>query len=341
MSKLLSIGIPTFNRAEQLDNQLAWLQRAINGFEDECEIIVSDNCSTDDTQKVIEKWQKVFNKTEFRANRNMENIGWMRNFSYIINAATGKYVWTVGDDDPIRDTALAYVITCLRNNSDLSLLYLNFSDKYKPSGKVSRKHWFATNLEDSDLDGEVVFQKCIEKSFGSVIFITSTIYRTDLVQAALKKWPDSVKNWGGQAYWTGLCATFGKVIVSKENYVECIINDSHWQKDPRSSFNIRYRDIPEVYIKLRELGYSQTFLDQLMIKHFRARRLRDSALDCLKALRSYPFQALPTLISFFTLVLSSYFRLLFSTHVQKELQALEPILEKPDLQETEEVKVHS
>ena len=41
--KLLTIAVPTYNRAELLDKQLAWLAQAIQGFESECEIIISDN----------------------------------------------------------------------------------------------------------------------------------------------------------------------------------------------------------------------------------------------------------------------------------------------------------
>jgi hypothetical protein len=44
MNKLLTIAIPTYNRADLLDKQLTWLSQGIKGFESECEILVSDNC---------------------------------------------------------------------------------------------------------------------------------------------------------------------------------------------------------------------------------------------------------------------------------------------------------
>ena len=53
MQKLLTIAIPTYNRAALLDKQLAWLATAIKGWESECEIIISDNCSTDNTPGVV------------------------------------------------------------------------------------------------------------------------------------------------------------------------------------------------------------------------------------------------------------------------------------------------
>ena len=45
MSKLLTISIPTYNRAQMLDRQLKWLASEVLGNEGDCEIIISDNCS--------------------------------------------------------------------------------------------------------------------------------------------------------------------------------------------------------------------------------------------------------------------------------------------------------
>jgi len=60
VDQLLTIGLPTFNRAQLLDKQLAWLAQSIQGSQSKCEIIISDNCSTDDTPEVIKKWQSTF-----------------------------------------------------------------------------------------------------------------------------------------------------------------------------------------------------------------------------------------------------------------------------------------
>ncbi|MFM8003979.1 MAG: glycosyltransferase family 2 protein, partial [Dolichospermum sp.] len=88
MNKLLTIAIPTYNRAELLDKQLTWLSKAIKGFETECEILVSDNCSTDHTQSIISKWQNILKNITFKSNKNHENIGVMRNIFYCLSAAT-------------------------------------------------------------------------------------------------------------------------------------------------------------------------------------------------------------------------------------------------------------
>ncbi len=266
MKKLLSITIPTFNRAKELDNQLAWLAKEIKGFEDECEIIISDNCSTDNTQDVISKWQQVFSQTTFKSNKNRENIGWMRNFAYCLNSSTSQYTWIIGDDDLIFDGTLAYVLKALKENPDLSLLYLNFLGRHKETDEIMGEHWFDTDLEERGFsEGKAIFQHCIEQNIGSVIFITATVFRTGLAQFALRKWPGSLDNWGGLAYWTGFCASQGRVLVTKENYLECAMGVSYWLKDPKAWFRIRHRDIPEVYMKLREIGYPNNFCRRMIL----------------------------------------------------------------------------
>jgi len=87
MNQLLTIGLPTFNRSQLLDKQLAWLAQSIQGFESNCEIIISDNCSTDNTPEVIKKWQTTFQNTTLKLNRNIENIGPIRNIAYCISEA--------------------------------------------------------------------------------------------------------------------------------------------------------------------------------------------------------------------------------------------------------------
>ncbi|PAX46954.1 glycosyltransferase family 2 protein, partial [Brunnivagina elsteri] len=99
MTRLLTIAIPTFNRSVILDKQLEWLNQAIRGFENDCEILISDNCSTDNTPDIIKKWQNNFSNVVFISNCNTSNIGVMRNITFCLNTAQTKYVWVIGDDD--------------------------------------------------------------------------------------------------------------------------------------------------------------------------------------------------------------------------------------------------
>ncbi|MBA3921586.1 MAG: glycosyltransferase, partial [Nostocaceae cyanobacterium] len=239
MKKLLTIAIPTFNRAESLDKQLTWLAQAITGFEPDCEIYVSDNCSTDKTQEVIQKWQSTLDIT-FKSHKHSENIGVLKNIAHCLTTATTKYVWAIGDDDPIQDRSVTYVLTKLKQYEDLSLIFLNFSGHNKVTGKPAHpptivgNRWFDIKCEDGNGDGKAIFEHCFDKSVGAVIFLTATIYRTDLIHQGLQIWPEAPNNWIYLAYLAGYCAQAGKVIVTEDNYLECVVGVSYWQKEPKS-----------------------------------------------------------------------------------------------------------
>lgn len=64
----------------------------------EFEIIVMDNCSTDNTPEVA----RSFNDARVRYIRNETNLGHIRNFNKGITLARGKYLWLVAADDLLR-----------------------------------------------------------------------------------------------------------------------------------------------------------------------------------------------------------------------------------------------
>jgi len=312
MDKLLTIAIPTFNRAELLDKQLAWLAQAIKGLEADCEILVSDNCSTDNTLDVVKKWQSNLSNITFNYNRNNENIGVLKNVAYCLSAATTKYVWTIGDDDPIQERAVTYVVTKLKEDQDLSLLFLNFSGRNKITGEpvhpptIVGNRWFDADSEDGCGDGKAIFAHCYEKSVGAVIFLTATVYRTDLVKRGLQIWKDAVNNWIFLAYLAGYCAANGSIIVTKDIYMECVVGVSYWQKDQKSALLMQYKHIPEVLVKLEENGYPKQFCRQMIVKNLRDVNLR----VLLGALRRWPLYTIKTAIPFLTLVGVSAFELM-------------------------------
>ena len=70
---LLSICIPTYNRSEKLDNCLNSILISIqNVKERNFEICISDNCSSDNTEKIVKKYKNIF---EINYHKNNDNLG--------------------------------------------------------------------------------------------------------------------------------------------------------------------------------------------------------------------------------------------------------------------------
>ncbi|MBD2499571.1 glycosyltransferase family 2 protein [Anabaena azotica] len=299
MNKLLTIAIPTYNRAALLEQQLSWLHQAIKGFESDCEIIISDNCSTDNTPEVVEKWQPIFSNTSFRAYRNSENLGLMRNITLCIEIAKGEYIWTVGDDDPIQERTLGYVITKINENPDLSLMFLNCYGRDSITDKIVVERWFNSDNDEPITNGKAALQRHLKESFGGILFMTATVYKTKLVQRALQQWPSSHINLAAQAYWTSFCAVNGSVIVTQDTYLECTMYASSLGKDPKWSIMMRYLYIPEVYAKLLELGYSPKFCLQMISQNIIA---KNDWIIFLGALKRWPMLAINLMFSYLSLM---------------------------------------
>ena len=95
-----SIVIPTYNRSADLRFALFCILR--QRFDD-YEIVVSDNCSTDNTKEVVDR----FNDVRIRYCRNHVNIGMIANQKAAIEKAQGRYIFLLGDDDVlVYDTSL-------------------------------------------------------------------------------------------------------------------------------------------------------------------------------------------------------------------------------------------
>ena len=121
---LLSICIPTYNRAELLKQCLESVISQSNIFGDKVEIIVSNNCSTDETEKTIKNYVTFGNIKYYQ---HPKNIGAVLNVCYIINhLANGEFCWIIGDDDLLRAGAIEKVLNVIESTS-LDYIFMNHS----------------------------------------------------------------------------------------------------------------------------------------------------------------------------------------------------------------------
>lgn len=123
-SPLLSICIPTYNRAELLRSALLSLTPQVKELGGTVELIVSDNNSSDHTQEVAE-WAQQYGPIRYYRNR--INIGSIRNILVLTNElATGQFCWILGDDDMVIAGKLRYLVERLTSNSDLDYFFVNY-----------------------------------------------------------------------------------------------------------------------------------------------------------------------------------------------------------------------
>lgn len=123
---LLTIAIPTYNRAESLRITLQGFMAEIERCRlREIEIVVSDNCSTDNTQVVCTSLADTYPNVIFKYFRNSSNLGFDGNVNALFNYAEGKYVWTFSDDDQIEHEVLTHVSHLLKQR-DVLFAFANY-----------------------------------------------------------------------------------------------------------------------------------------------------------------------------------------------------------------------
>lgn len=109
---LLSIVIPTYNRADFLDYCLEVhipLARAHN-----IQIVISDNASTDSTEMVVNKHLKEYPLIKYC--RNDTNIGPDKNFECALKYPQAEYIWLLGDTYQIPADGINYILNLITTN---------------------------------------------------------------------------------------------------------------------------------------------------------------------------------------------------------------------------------
>lgn len=122
VTPLLSICIPTLNRAGLLKVLLDNLLPALDDCRDRVEIVVSDNASSDETHEVVQR-----SGLPIVYGRLPNKVGFARSVLNAVGSlASGEFIWIVGDDDIVLPGALPRVLSAIKTNPTLDYHYLNF-----------------------------------------------------------------------------------------------------------------------------------------------------------------------------------------------------------------------
>jgi glycosyltransferase involved in cell wall biosynthesis len=172
--KLVSIGIPTYNRPEQLRRTLKCLtgQTYKN-----LEIIVSDNCSLGtETETVVREFLVKDPRVQYF--RQEENKGLVFNFNFVFKKATGKYFMWAGDDDWYDKNFISLLEKALDENSKYGVAMSSL--KLVPKdGQVAEKIIYSGKNNVSNFSHSKIFFKCLNYS-PPVHFFILGLWRIDL-----------------------------------------------------------------------------------------------------------------------------------------------------------------
>lgn len=119
--KLLTIAIPTFNRADKLEHLISSIVPQLSPL---VEILVSDNASTDSTSNLMARLNDKNNSIRYV--RQASHVGVDQNVDSAVINAMGRFVWICGDDDELESFAIQYVLDMLQKG-DFATGWVNCS----------------------------------------------------------------------------------------------------------------------------------------------------------------------------------------------------------------------
>lgn len=147
----LSIIIPTYNRIESLKKTISSIINQLNPDDDDTELIITDNDSTDGTREYLTQLRH----NSIKVNLNAANLGIFPNVEKGLAIANGEYAWVVGSDDLIVESMLEKARNLiLENRPDLAFFnncyYFPSSQKVNESGFVEKDKFSRRIISDRE-----------------------------------------------------------------------------------------------------------------------------------------------------------------------------------------------
>jgi glycosyltransferase involved in cell wall biosynthesis len=165
LSEKLEILLFTYNRHELLDRTLRQLSESI--FR-QCKITVLDNCSTDETPLVCNRYSDLL--PDLKVRRHEKNIGACANYLRAIELAEARYAWVICDDDFFDFTKVDDFVEVIENEKSDLVFVGTFDDLEIPQGVY-------TTTQDLVKTGA--------RYFSIVLFVPSTVFRVELFDSKL------------------------------------------------------------------------------------------------------------------------------------------------------------
>ena len=185
---LLSIAIPTYNRAVFLQNLFDNLASQIVKLPGMVQLCISNNCSTDNTEQIIMDFSQKYPGL-VKYYKQEKNFGAHVNFWKVLEMSDGDFVWLLGDDDEIASDGIKKVIDVIKNdcNKDTGLL-TTACKSYFIDKKTGEKIIYSDTIEKNKGNIYVVDRKnIIGQKFPAAVFISILLFNNYFLKKILEE----------------------------------------------------------------------------------------------------------------------------------------------------------
>src|SRR4030042_998741 len=174
MTNSLTIAIPTFNGEPYIKDALKSIfSQSLNNFN----IVISDDCSTDNTLKVI----KQFKDKRIKIFQNKKNLGYGKNLQVLRKKINADIIFLMGQDDILLKHALKKTYLPFIKDKSLGIVARSYywfdKDILKPV-RITAPYDWKNNKTVFILDNK----KVIKKFFESTAQLSGIVFRNNLTK---------------------------------------------------------------------------------------------------------------------------------------------------------------
>jgi glycosyltransferase involved in cell wall biosynthesis len=236
MAELVSVGLPVRNGGETLRSAL---DSVLCQEHKNLEIIISDNCSTDNTQLIALEYQRRDSRIIYH--RQSKFISVLENFRFVLDEARGKYfVWAAHDDRRSADY-VSQLLNAMRLDPEP---ILTFGECYS-TGSIEEEGCIAPH----DFDNSILNpMQRMRKAVNPMCAHLYGLWRTDILRS-IRFYPCV---WAWDQPVMPAAAYLGKFkYVPGPKFIYLTVDKSHVERaayqDGKLSFN-KYRSMLELLI---------------------------------------------------------------------------------------------
>ena len=213
MNKLpqVSIALCTYNGAKFLEQQLDTL---VNQTYKNIEIVVVDDCSTDGTLVILNKYAIQY--PQFQVYQNKNNLGFTRNFEKVVNLCKGDLIALCDQDDIWHPQKIELQVNAI---SDNVLIYHDSEFIHEDGSSMNKKMSDVMNLYSGNHPQVFFFFNCVSGH--------SILMKRELLAVSLPLKEDYFHDW-----WLAYVATN---IGSIDYLPQCLVK---YRQHDKSDTNI-------------------------------------------------------------------------------------------------------
>ena len=242
----LTVAIPTFNGERHIREAIDSIAGQTDSVCQNClELLISDNCSTDQTAEIIAEYRKKFPFITYF--RNDENKGPDANFDLAVRRSSGRFVWLLSDGDILAQGAVAKVLIAISKYPDVALMCANYSLCYPDFSGYFKEKMLEIGEDIYTHGGDEFFLK--SKFLNGLV--SSIIVRRDMWEKA------NVKKYIG-TNWVQFGALF-ELMSGQNGYIfsDALIKERCGEPTwPKGEFSLRVGlNLVDIFNSIVSMGY--------------------------------------------------------------------------------------